>query len=380
MTTLTKAFNQWATRPADERFSSLDALHAAVKHHRDVATEAESVPFDSLRVAVEQRNGDDPPHPILIGRAGVPAQFTHWSFGQFARKAGAPAEYLRQLPAALAADNLNHGIAQTNRIYERENDNEEKTVKLLFAKNGDVTLRAMTSDKYTRIWNVDITARLQRLVQQRPEWQPAPAAFDGSRGLYASDRDVFAFLVDNDRRIFETEKGGGLGRGFFVENSEVGDASFKITTFWYEYICGNHRVWGAKASQRFASRTSRTPMIAPSRARSSCAATRTRARTTTRRKCSPRASSCSAARRTRCSTRVRAARRGALAQADRRVVRQGAGARRVVRRSEERVGPGRGHHRDRARPAECERARRARSRGGESYGHGVLVRARRVQL
>lgn len=56
---------------------------------------------------------------------------------------------------------------------------------------------------------------------------------------------MFCFLVDNERRIFERGPGGGLGRGFFVWNSEVGAASFGIMTFLYEYICGNHRVWGA---------------------------------------------------------------------------------------------------------------------------------------
>jgi hypothetical protein len=57
---------------------------------------------------------------------------------------------------------------------------------------------------------------------------------------------MFAFLVDNDRRIFETLPGGGLSRGFFVWNSEVGAAAFGICTFLYEYVCGNHRVWGAR--------------------------------------------------------------------------------------------------------------------------------------
>jgi hypothetical protein len=77
-------------------------------------------------------------------------------------------------------------------------------------------------------------------------WQPAPAAFDGSRGLYLGDRDMFAFLVDNGRRIFETGPGGGLSRGFMCWNGEVGDRSIGVTTFFYEYVCGNHRIWGVK--------------------------------------------------------------------------------------------------------------------------------------
>ena len=56
-------------------------------------------------------------------------------------------------------------------------------------------------------------------------------------------------MVDNNRRIFEKGPGGGLGRGFFVWNSEVGARTFGVMTFFYEYVCGNHRVWGATGVQ-----------------------------------------------------------------------------------------------------------------------------------
>lgn len=238
MTTLTQAFQQWSTRPADERFASLADLHAATTHHRDVSVEARNTSIKSLRVGVAALDDASGSTPILIGSTGQAAQFTHHAFGQFARRVGAPASYLRTLPAGLVADNLNHGISKLG-SEEAEND------ALLFAQNGDLRLRACVSDKYSRIWNSDITSRLIRLTEQSPEWQPAPAAFDGSRGLYASDSNMFAFLVDNDRRIFESDENGGLGRGFFVWNSEVGESSFGVMTFFYEYVCGNHRVWGA---------------------------------------------------------------------------------------------------------------------------------------
>lgn len=184
--------------------------------------------------------------PMLLSATGQVADFTHHSFGQMCRRLAAPAKYLRTLPAPLAADNLNHGIEVYDPMRDEDMTDPTKGASLLFAKNGSLTLRAAMTAHYTRIWNADITQRLIRLTQDAPEWQPAPAAFDGSRGLYASDKDMFAFLVDNDRRIFDKLPGGGLGRGFFCSNSEVGDASFRITTFYYEYICGNHRVWGAK--------------------------------------------------------------------------------------------------------------------------------------
>lgn len=243
MTTLLAASRQWASRPADQRFSSLIDLHAAVTHHRDVAVEQKSVAIQNLRVTTSM-DEKGVVHPVLgTNKSDETAKFTHFSFGSLARRLSSadqpvPASYLRTLPAGLASSNLNHAIRGAV-----ETDKSDST--LLFAQNGELVLRAITSDKYTRIWNEDVTSRLIRLVDERPEWQPAPEAFDGSRGLYASDKDMFAFLVDNDRRIFESLPGGGFGRGFFVSNSEVGDASFAITTFLYQYICGNHMVWGA---------------------------------------------------------------------------------------------------------------------------------------
>ena len=40
-------------------------------------------------------------------------------------------------------------------------------------------------------------------------------------GIYASDHDMFAFLVNEEYRI-DDGSDGGLARGFFVQNSEVG--------------------------------------------------------------------------------------------------------------------------------------------------------------
>jgi hypothetical protein len=258
-TTLLAASRQWASRPADQRFNSLEALHAAVTGHRNMATEARGLDLRNMKLTV----GPDATGanvPMLQGRSGLTAEFSHYAFGQFARRLDAPAAYLRQLSPGLVCANLNDGL---RRLAEGriEGADDPTGLTVLFSqgrgtdegphtiKAGPLTVRAVTTDKYTRIWNADITRRLIQMTEQRPEWQPAPAAFDGSRGLYASDKDMFAFLVNNDRRVFQKDPNGGFGKGFFVTNSEVGDASFKLTTFLYQYICGNHMVWGAKGVQ-----------------------------------------------------------------------------------------------------------------------------------
>ncbi len=237
--TLTRASREWASRPPDERFTSLEALHGQAQHYRAAAVESPRVPYASLRARADEDQ------VRLVGSKGQAAGLTHWAFGQLASRVGAPAGYLRSLPADLAAANLNHGLAAADPaetanilIHRTTSEGGEKAY----------LVRAFVSQEYTRIWNADVTARLMRLAEEGP-WQPAPAAFDGSRGLYLSDHDVFCFLVDSGRRIFEKDPNGGLSRGFFTWNSEVGARSFGVMTFLYSYVCGNHMVWGVQGAR-----------------------------------------------------------------------------------------------------------------------------------
>ncbi len=221
------AHRQWASRPDDESFKSIAELHAAAMTWRTSAT-VEAIKANALRVAAA---GDD----LILPQFGE-ASMSNWAFRQICERAKAPAGYLSTLPATLAADCINDGL---------ENRAEDAEAMLLLGRDGNQlsTARAITSGKYSRIWNSDITKRLLDL-ESEGTWKPAPAAFDGKRGLYLGERDMFAFLVDNERRIFETLPGGGLSRGFCTSNSEVGDGSYNLWTFLYEYICGNHRIWG----------------------------------------------------------------------------------------------------------------------------------------
>src|SRR5205085_2211526 len=67
--------------------------------------------------------------------------------------------------------------------------------------------------------------------------------------LFASDRDMFVFLADEDRRIEvpgrRNGSGGSMARGFFVWNSEVGDKTLGLGFFLFDYVCCNRIVWGA---------------------------------------------------------------------------------------------------------------------------------------
>jgi hypothetical protein len=231
MTTLLKANSEWSRRAPDERYSSIEAMHEAALKQREGSATVRLAVKDLIVKAIEGS-------VKLVGKTGRTAELTNWSFNQLANHAEAPAGYLANLPATLAADCLMDGLSKI------DEEAGGKNLKLLMRQNGNLTARALTSERYSRIWNADITERLVELKNRGP-WQEAPEAFDGSRGQYMSDRDMFSFFVDNNRRIFETDKNGGLSRGFFAWNSEVGARTFGVMTFLYEYVCGNHRVWGA---------------------------------------------------------------------------------------------------------------------------------------
>ncbi len=47
---------------------------------------------------------------LVLPAADAPVETTLWSFGQLAAQIGAPAAYLRQLPAALAGINLQYSL------------------------------------------------------------------------------------------------------------------------------------------------------------------------------------------------------------------------------------------------------------------------------
>ncbi|MET4030972.1 hypothetical protein ABIC08_008744 [Bradyrhizobium sp. RT9b] len=78
----------------------------------------------------------------------APVAPTHWSFGQLASLVGAPAAYLRQLPAPLAGINLQYGLAS----------HSAEQVKTLEIENGRLELREVTGPDYGRIFDHDLVA------------------------------------------------------------------------------------------------------------------------------------------------------------------------------------------------------------------------------
>jgi hypothetical protein len=244
---LMQASRQWATRPADERFTNLFDLATKVSRQRTLSR----APVVSTRdISVIPDANDALKGLSVVGKAGNPFVPTNWSFNQLAALGGAPASYLRKLPAPIVADCLNYGLK-----FQR--DVEE--VGLLITKDGqDQTLRAATGPRYGRIWNEEI---VEALIKQHGngldgkfrvpgEWGQKVEVTKENTTLYASDRDMFVFLADEENRVEmknrRNGKGGSLARGFFVWNSEVGDKSMGAAFFLFDEVCKNRIVWGAQ--------------------------------------------------------------------------------------------------------------------------------------
>ena len=103
-TNLMDAHRQWASRPADERFWNLDEL---IQRTGDCQRSSREIVVDPQELKVVSDGTD---LQLMGGGLNGPARFTHWSFGQLSRLAGAPADYLRTLDGDLASECLNRGL------------------------------------------------------------------------------------------------------------------------------------------------------------------------------------------------------------------------------------------------------------------------------
>lgn len=252
MSTLMQASKQWASRPSDERFTSLIDMRS---HFENQRANSRGTVVSSRQVRVLPVNDTGAVDAAgtglqVMGNAGTGYAPTHWAFGQLAQLAEAPAGYLRTLPAPIAADCMNYGLQ-----YKRD---IEDVGLLLYRNGGAPELRAATGPRYGRIWNADIVAGLVARFgdgitgdfRVPGEFGKAVDVTKANTTLYAGDRDMFVFLADEEHRIEvpgrRDGQAGSMARGFFVWNSEVGSATFGLGTFLFDYVCCNRIVWGAQ--------------------------------------------------------------------------------------------------------------------------------------
>ncbi|WP_443030656.1 hypothetical protein [Sphingomonas sp. RT2P30] len=87
---IARVSSEWFSRPDDERFLSLTALHEAVLARAERAV-ARTV--DSRAVRVETSRDDGERLQLIVPGRDEPVSPTHWSFGQLSSLVGAPSGY-----------------------------------------------------------------------------------------------------------------------------------------------------------------------------------------------------------------------------------------------------------------------------------------------
>lgn len=228
---LFEAAKEWRRRPADECYNSLADLLQAVNERR-AASVASEVFLPQAKFAVSESNS------LVLQGAHSAAVPSHWAFGQLCRLLdNAPADWLRKVTSELAAQNLNWAAQYAPR---------EKMQMLWANGQNPGIVRCFTSLVYSRLWDEEVAQWLIRVTENEGNGWHHPTSGDPRKnGLYAGDRNMFVFMVNDAYRIDDgSEK--GLARGFFCWNSEVGQMSFGFKAFLYQYVCANHIVWGAE--------------------------------------------------------------------------------------------------------------------------------------
>lgn len=249
--------NQWAMRDDDQRFLNLSDLRNQVATWASESHAQEVMPAN-IRALFDKNN----PGYLAIDVDGTIVDPSHWGFDQICRVAAAPASYMRHLPGPLAAVNLNYGLAAMEKkpisAYLRQPQGETSTM-----------LRGLTSNRYGRILDVDVVDSVMKVagngvgdtrwkVPGTIDWtskfgvsyNPEVDITKENTTLYASDRDVFLFLVDDMNPIEVGKLSNGapdlMFRGFYVWNSEVGSRTFGFASMYLRGVCQNRNLWGVE--------------------------------------------------------------------------------------------------------------------------------------
>jgi hypothetical protein len=256
--------SEWFSRPDDERFLSLNDLADMVRRRSE---RSRTRVVESALIHVEASRDNPERLALILPGDAAPVAPTHWSFGQLASLVGAPAAYLRQLPAPLAGINLQYGLTS----------HRAEQIKTFEGDEGRVELRAVTGPDYGRIYDHELVEAVQRIAGNGvgdTRWK-VPGVLDWSTGiynpnvdvsrdtttLYASDRDVFLFLVDDRNPIEAGRLPNGepdlYFRGFYCWNSEVGAKTLGMASFYLRAVCQNRNLWGVEEFEEITIRHSK---------------------------------------------------------------------------------------------------------------------------
>jgi hypothetical protein len=247
------AGTQWASRPNDERFTTLHEMLSMMERRQDKA------------IAINFRLNDIVPELTQDGSLGLSVGGnvlvpTNYSFQQYCAQIETPSGFISKALAGnpeLAVQVLRHGL----RVVE----NPDREVQAFYSGSD---LRAVTGPNYGRIWDTEVVRAIKRVTEDSGVSWEVPIAFrqpghghyacvDPTKAdttLYAGDRDMFVFLVDQNNPIEAGKLDNGdpdlYFRGFYAWNGECGGVANGVATFLYRWVCCNRSIRGQKGFER----------------------------------------------------------------------------------------------------------------------------------
>lgn len=277
---------QWMSRPADQRFLSLDALHDYKREFWEGSFQSRSRTADVELLAPSGALTPEDLHKLTVGvkidtpeiqqvREIAP---THHAFTQLCALGKTPSQFMRELPSPLVVDVLGWRLRHAREVEE---------IKLY---GGATQLYAATGPDYGRIPDFECVEAVRQVAgsgRGERRWKipgvidwgshmydPEAPVTGESTTLYASDRDVFMFLVDDRNPIEVGRLADGspdlMFRGFYLQNSEMGTRSLKLAAFYLRAVCMNRNLWGV---EHFEDLTIRHTRLAPDRWLQQCVPT-----------------------------------------------------------------------------------------------------------
>lgn len=245
MNATTTASSQLFSRPDDEVFSGWGDI---LSHLRNEQARTVEIPLESLSATSEEG--------LLCAKfssadRSFTTQMTDWSFGSVTKFTGVRGAY-----GTLNALTPQTSATAINELLTSNGERDKSRVSLVYLpedKSAPPVSRAFYSNKYNRVSDLEVFQHFHTLSEQFG-YEPA-GEFAGKRGglspirpeasgLYRGDRNSFGFIA-NERGKVDIDN-SSLYHAVMWGNSEVGKETLWFQDVLYNFICGNHMIWGPK--------------------------------------------------------------------------------------------------------------------------------------
>lgn len=253
---------QWIARPHDQRFLKLSDLLAHTKNRADISAEFR-MPNGKLELNAPEMTDRNSLQELSVDFSGKSYAMTHWAFNQLCALTKSPAGFLRELPSQLVSDAISYRLNTARKADE---------IKAYATPD---QLLAITGPDYGRIYDHEVVSAVMEFVETSSAGWKIPGVMDwgtmvydphhpvtkDTTTLFASDRDVFIFLVDDLHpiQVGVNDKGEPdlMFRGFYVKNSEVGASALTLASFYLRGLCCNRIMWGVEGFEEITIRHTR---------------------------------------------------------------------------------------------------------------------------